>query len=538
MSDTEPLTPLIRPLASGVSLDPRYDIVVVGGGITGVGCALDAALRGQKTLLVEARDIAAGTSSKSSKLVHGGIRYLEQLDFGLVRESLHEQKLLQERLAPHLVRPLRFLMPGTSWLKMLYVRLGTLLYDLLGRRAKGARAGLLGRRRLRRLFGSVASSMKGAVAYQDAQMDDVRLAIAVAKTAAEAGATIVTHASLRDAAKDSNQKTWTLEITDVSAKRRSVEASQIILAGGVWNQNLAAVFGGTDLKVQPAKGAHILVPRERIEAQQAIVTKTATSVLFILPAPHAWILGTTDSAYQGDLDAIVATEAEQDYILAEANKVLEIPLTRADIMGAFAGVRPLVSGADGNTARISRQHVVRRTEGGAVMVSGGKYTTYRAMAEDAVDMAVPKGSPACATEEAVLWGATATINKDRDALVRRYPDLHPSTVASLVSRYGHRAGQMLRSMAQYDGYLTPVTAEISDHIWAELYFGVAVEGAYDLEDLLHRRLRLDLALKDAGLGLANQVEARLVELGLWPEDTRRQQRFESGVKNIRPSGQQ
>jgi len=473
--------------------DNHYDLLVVGAGITGVGCALDAALRGLKVLCVDSGDIAGGTSSKSSKLVHGGLRYLEHFDLGLVAESLREQSYLLHSIAPYQAIAAYFLMPTRHWWQAAYVRLGTALYDMLGRRPAQLRAKMLRRDGLDQHFPGLRAELRHGVCYMDGLMDDARLAFTVARSAADAGAHFCTYRGVTAAAKTAQG--WRVTLADTS----TVDADRVIIATGAYSTAVANLFGGADLAIQPARGSHITIARERLAGAQPLITKTATSVLFIIPQGDVWILGTTDVPHDGSLEGVEATKAEIDYIIAEANKVLGTPISRRDVIASFAGVRPLVrqAGTGGATSKISRQHVVAETGEGAVLVTGGKYTTYRQMAEDAVDAALVRApfqqATNCRTRRYPLWGAEnwRGASKAEASLQANWPQLGEISCSRLVARYGNRAGSVLSYTDHLPNFDQPISA-IQPSLWAELYYGVIGEGASSMDDILLRRVRGDL----------------------------------------------
>ena len=387
-------------LAATTAADP-LDLLIVGGGVVGVGAALDAAARGLRVGLIEQRDLAAGTSSRSSRLAHGGLRYLENREFGLVHEALTERGLLLDRIAPHLVSPLAFIMPlsGPAWEKT-YVGAGVTLYDVLSR--VGAYGGTLPRpRTLSRaaVLGAAPSlaggTVKGGVRFHDAQIDDARHTLATARSAAGFGAAIVTRCRAVEAVTEPLGDTGSRVVglvVEADGRRFPVHARTVLSATGVWTDEFKGLAGvsGDGSQVRQAKGVHLIVPRDRIKSTTAVITRTPTSVLFMLPWGDKWLVGTTDTDYEGDLADPRASAADVDYLLEQANCWLDPPLTRDDVVGVYCGLRPLVAAqltddADGATAELSREHVVLRPTPGLVMIAGGKYTTYRVMAKDAVD---------------------------------------------------------------------------------------------------------------------------------------------------------
>src|SRR3954470_5621640 len=401
--------------------DEVVDVVVIGGGVTGAGAALDAASRGLSVALLEARDWASGTSSRSSKLIHGGLRYLEQFAFPLVHEALHERARLVQTIAPHLVTPLPFLLPLTApvWQRA-YYGAGVALYDVLGA-ALAADRGIPSHRHLSRratleafpaLRGDV---VHGAIRYWDAQVDDARHTLAVVRTAAGYGARALSSARvtglLRDGAEGPVVGVRVADLTDGSSFE--VRARSVIAATGVWSDDVGAMLGveAPSLRVRASKGVHLVVPRAAIGGDDVrptgLILRTPTSVLFVIPWGNHWIVGTTDTPWRLDRAHPAASSADIDYLLGQLNRVLTRPLVTADIVGVYAGLRPLRAGEADQTSRLSREHAVVTPVPGLVLVAGGKYTTYRVMAEDAVDAAVAglPGVPASRTAHLPLVGA-------------------------------------------------------------------------------------------------------------------------------------
>ncbi|HEY9476296.1 MAG TPA: glycerol-3-phosphate dehydrogenase/oxidase, partial [Mycobacteriales bacterium] len=371
-----------------------FDVLVVGGGVTGAGAALDAATRGLSVALVEARDWAAGTSSRSSKLIHGGLRYLEQRDFGLVREALTERGLLLRDLAPHLVRPVPFVLPLTRhvWQRA-YYGAGVALYDLLGS-ALGSARGLPRHRHLtrtaalRRFPDLRPGGLVGAIEYHDAQVDDARHTLTVARTAAQYGACLVSSARMTGLLRD-GERVVGARVDDLENNGPiEVRARVVLAATGVWSDDVGRMLGDdSGLSVRASKGVHLVVPRDRLDGQTGLILRTELSVLFVIPWGQHWIIGTTDTDWNLDRTHPAASARDIDYILEHLNRVLATPLTHDDIEGVYAGLRPLLAGESDTTSTLSREHAVVQPVPGLVLVAGGKYTTYRVMAKDAVDEA-------------------------------------------------------------------------------------------------------------------------------------------------------
>src|SRR4051794_31185354 len=397
MSIAADLGPSRRAEALRTMAADQVDVLVVGAGVVGAGVALDAVSRGLSTALLEQRDYASGTSSRSSKLVHGGLRYLEMFDFGLVREALRERGLLLNRIAPHLVRPVPFLYPLHHAWERPYVGAGVALYDAMA--AMGSRAGKypMGLPRHRHLFRRQVARMApdlrtdelaGAIRYYDCQVDDARLVVTIARTAAAYGAHIASRTRvtgfLREGDRVVGVRARDLE-NDVDLE---IRARVVINAAGVWTDEIQDMVGGRGaLHVEASKGIHLVVPRDRIRSETGFITRTEKSVLFVIPWGRHWIIGTTDTPWALDLAHPAASKADIDYVLGHVNKLLRTPLDHADVEGVYAGLRPLLTGATEPTSKISREHTVALPVHGLVMIAGGKLTTYRVMAQDAIDAA-------------------------------------------------------------------------------------------------------------------------------------------------------
>ncbi|MEJ2579174.1 MAG: glycerol-3-phosphate dehydrogenase/oxidase, partial [Kineosporiaceae bacterium] len=448
------LGPAERDAALATMASQTVDVLVVGGGVTGAGTALDAATRGLSVALVEARDWASGTSSRSSKLIHGGLRYLEMLDLRLVTEALRERGLLLSRLAPHLVRPVPFLYPlrHHGW-ERAYVAAGVGRYDGLARTG-GSHAGLpfhrhLTRRQARRLApGLRPDALVGAVQYYDAQVDDARFVMNLVRTAAHYGAQAANRARVVGFLRE-GERVVGARVRDLEhGTEIEVHAQQVVNATGVWTDETQALVGERgQFKVRASKGVHLVVPRDRILSTTGIILRTEVSVLFVIPWGRHWIIGTTDTDWNLDKAHPAASARDIDYVLDRVNSVLGTPLTREDVEGVFAGLRPLLAGESDLTSQLSREHVVAHPTPGLVVVAGGKYTTYRVMAKDAVDevsRAVDFRVAPCCTDEVPLLGAEgfrAAWNARARTAART--GLHVARVEHLLHRYGTMAEDVL-----------------------------------------------------------------------------------------------
>jgi glycerol-3-phosphate dehydrogenase len=523
-----------------------FDLLVVGGGVTGAGVALDAATRGLTVALVEQRDFAAGTSSRSSKLFHGGLRYLEQLDFGLVTEALHERNLMLNRLCPHLARPVRFLYPLThrAW-ERAYVGAGIALYD--GLAALGAnplpRHRHHSRRGAQRLVPSLREgAVTGAISYSDAQVDDARHTLAVVRTAHQHGAAVASSAEvvglLRDGGRVAGARVRDIETGD----ELDVRARQVVNATGVWTDQVQDMAGGSALRVRASKGVHLVVPRDRIDADCGLICRTPSSVLFVIPWGDFWLVGTTDTEWQLDLAHPAASARDLDYLLEQANRWLEPALTHDDIVGVYAGLRPLLSGESDSTSTLSREHAVSTAVPGLVSVAGGKYTTYRVMAADAVDAATAAAgiaAPASVTERIPLVGASGyeSLWNRRHALART-SGLPLERIERLLGRFGTELPLLLDLIAD-DPTLAEPLPGTDDYLGAEVHFAASHEGALHLDDVLTRRTRMSIETPDRGVSAAPVVAAILASVLGWDERTvaREVDSYEKRVEAERESQQ-
>jgi glycerol-3-phosphate dehydrogenase len=503
------LDPAYREAALRALADTEFDVLVVGGGVVGAGAALDAAARGLSVALVEARDWAAGTSSRSSKLVHGGLRYLEQRDFGLVREALKERRLLLHRLAPHLVRPVPFLYPLTHrvW-ERAYVGAGIALYDSIG----GARALPMHRHLSRDGALKLAPGLRpdvltGAIRYYDAQVDDARLTMMLARTAARHGATVLTRVEAIEVRRDGGVLAGVRVRDLLSGGEQVVRARRVISAAGVWTDEVRALDQATPpFRVRMSKGVHLLVPRDRVRLDVGLITRTEKSVLLVIPWGRHWIIGTTDTPWDHGPARPAATRADVDYLLAHVNSVLRDPLTADDVVGVYAGLRPLLDGASGDTAKLSREHAVAEPAPGFFVVAGGKYTTYRVMAADVVDAAVAGLGRAVApslTKHLPIHGAVGfrELWADRVRLATR---LSVADVERLLGRYGSAVTDLFAMIEREPRLAAPLTGA-AGYLAAEAVYAVTHEGALDLDDVLSRRTRIAIEYPDRGLTAAEEV---------------------------------
>ena len=506
----------------------HFDVLVLGGGVTGAGIALDAVTRGLKTALVEAQDYAAGTSSRSSKLIHGGLRYLEQYDFKLVREALHERELMVTTQAPHLVKPLSFLYPLHHKVReRTYVGAGLALYDAL----RGLQRALPNHKHLsHKTVQEIAPCLNpkiviGGIEYFDAQVDDARHTMMIQRTAAMYGAHSLTRVRVEELIREGG-KVVGARVTDLlTGENINVRSRVVIMAGGVWTNELHEKFGvKSNFTVRMSKGVHILVPKSAIASETGMILKTAISVLFIIPWDNKWLIGTTDTDYTGDKVNPLATKEDIDYILREANKVLVRPLTTEDILGAYAGLRPLVSQSKAAlSTKTSREHMVHRAEPGFVSIAGGKYTTYRVMAEHAVEAAAPdlqSDLPESITKHIPILGAPgfqALVNST-ERLAKEFT-ISTASVKHLLNRHGSDIFEV-GALITEDPSLSAQLCESLPYLRAEIAYAVSHEGALSVLDVIARRTRISFESGDYGVSVAEDISKIIAPTLGWSEEQR------------------
>ncbi|TAM87408.1 MAG: glycerol-3-phosphate dehydrogenase/oxidase [Candidimonas sp.] len=485
-TQTEPLSTERSRLLSALAEPRRYDLAVIGGGASGLGVALDASLRGLSVVLLESCDFAKGTSSRATKLVHGGVRYLAQGNVSLVREALRERTVLL-RIAPHLARPLPFVMPCYHYWEMPFYGTGLKLYDVLAGKAGLGNTEVLGVGGTERCLPGVrAQGLKGGVKYWDGQFDDARLALALARTAAAQGALLVNYCAVTDLVHEQGRVAGLHAQDAESGAEFQIAARCVVNATGVWvdeirGKDARALHRGIKPVVEPSQGVHLVVDRDFLRGDHALlVPKTRDGrVLFAVPWLGKVVLGTTDTLRHDLSREPDAFPGEIDFILGEAGNYLTRRPTREDVRSVWVGLRPLVrpsGGEENSTKKISREHTVLVSPSGLVTVTGGKWTTYRAMAADVLDRCVEAGLlpslPACATDTHVLLGAAA------GAIYRATLTETPG-----IEMYGEEA-RCLRRLDGYDAVLADGLTE------AMVRFAARYEYARSVEDVLARRYRL------------------------------------------------
>lgn len=492
--------------------DTTYDLLVVGGGITGAGIALDAASRGLSVALVERGDFASGTSSKSSKLVHGGLRYLEQREFGLMREASVERDLLR-RLAPHLVEPIPFVLPVSSrWNRALFGA-GLWTYDALASFKNLKVHRHLSRDETETFVPAMPhGKVRGGYLFYDCRTDDVRLVLAVLAQARRYGAVVANYAAVESL--DGTEQGCRAAVRDcVSGASLEIAARRVVVAAGVWGDRLEGMSReGAEARLRPSKGVHLVFRKDALpmaEAAAFIPDAERKRMLFVIPWHDAVLVGTTDTAYEGDIDAPAVEPEDRDYCLSAVNSTFDVSLREEDVAGAYAGLRPLVAARAGATADLSRRHAVYSIAPGITGITGGKLTTWRRMAKDAVDgVAAELGAHGKCRTSWIRLGSS-DVPRLRAAVGRRATRLGipQERVDNLVRFYGDAALTVL-DVAEAEGSSGPLT-DGSLPIAAEAAYCAQAEMVVHLDDLLARRTRLALTDPAAGAGAGSHAAALL-----------------------------
>ncbi|WP_209325840.1 glycerol-3-phosphate dehydrogenase/oxidase [Brevibacterium renqingii] len=509
--------------------DDPLDVFVVGGGVTGAGSAFDAATRGLKVGVVDAKDWASGTSSRSSKLMHGGLRYLEMLDFKLVAEALKERDLLLQHTAPHLVEPVAFVFPFEHRLiDRAFIGSGVLLYDTMATRPGRKRAVPMHRHLSKKALSShfpglADDAAVGALEYYDAKVDDARFVMTLIRSAVGYGAAAANHVSVIDYLHNGTEVTGVRARDEVTGEEFDIHARRTILAGGVWTeeqQDLAKSDAG--LKVLASKGVHITVSQDKIkaDANTGIISKTEKSVLFVIPWDGYWVIGTTDTPWNEDVDAPVATSKDIEYLLEHANAILAEKLTRDDVIGVYSGLRPLLQpvAKEGQAStKVSREHTVMEVEPALAAIAGGKFTTYRVMAEDAVDFVLGDDAKdrRSLTESVPLLGAqgVGALRRGQSGIAEKY-GWDEERVGRLIRRYGTLIEDLL-DLVDDDPELGQPLPGAERYLRVEAHYAAIAEGVVHLDDILERRMRLNYEVRDRGKSAAEAVAAIVAPLLGW-----------------------
>jgi len=500
-----------------------WDVVIVGGGIVGAGALLDAVSRGMRAALVEQDDFAAGTSSRSSRLIHGGLRYLEQFRFGLVREALAERSRLLA-LAPHLVRiePLLFPIYGVPYLSKAFYDVGLTLYDLLGARRDGGWHRRLSRVETMDLAPTLRGhGLRGGLLYHDGVEDDARYTLAVARTAQLAGGVAVTRLRATGTRRGTTNGARVLSVSDlISGDDLEISTRAVVDATGVWAAEPDHPLGAS-LRIMPSRGSHLVVPRDRIPNRTGLTIRVPGKVVFLVPWTDHWLIGTTDSLFDGPPERPCAAGWEVDRLLATVNETMDVTLHRDDVVGTYSGLRPLVAPDDGSTVMASREHRVTMSDG-VVRIGGGKYTTYRIMARDAIDAVLGREGASARPSRTADWRLVGAAEADAQtrianelATIASVAAVGPAAPGQLVARHGTEAPAIVALGAELD-LLRPLVPGRA-FLEAEVAWAARQESALSLDDVMARRTRLAPELPDRGASIAPRVAAILgAELG-WGE---------------------
>ena len=518
----------------------RFDVLVIGGGVTGAGVALDAVVRGYKVALVEKVDFASGTSSKSTKLAHGGIRYLPNFDFALVHEALVERGLMLQN-APFLVHPLGFVLPlyqgdrhpvgmpfttpGGIGLGLL-LDMGLWLYDLMAGRRTAGRHHHLSRKNVLKLAPAlVTKGLKDGYVYYDGQTNDARLTMALIRTAAQYGATITNYTEVTSFIIEQGKICGAHIHDTLGDQELTVRARHIVNATGVYSEQVEALTGTEpQVRIEPSKGVHLVLSREDLELGDYAIVLPETEdkrILFIVPWGSRAIFGTTDTG-SGDLDHPTATSEDIAYLLKYLNRYLSVRLTEADIISSYAGYRPLVSSRTSkhSTAKLSRTHAVLESSSGLVTIVGGKLTTYRRMAQDTVDVLNRRDGtrPLHPTQSLPLQGCAAWPTMKRDIASKGAAlGLSPQTIEHLGKSHGSNAVEVLDLVAS-DASLAALLIDDLPYIRAEVVYACRQEMAMTPYDVLGRRTSITLEDRRRGLGVLDEVAAIMAKEYSWPAE--------------------
>ena len=532
MNNQTALTRESRKAALERMAEEELDILVVGGGVTGAGIALDAATRGLKTGIVEMRDWSSGTSQWSSKLVHGGLRYLYNLDFALVAEALRERSTLLKTTAPHLVSAQPFLWPlKQRVIERAYSAIGVGMYDALAKLGASGKSVPVQKHYSHKGAMSLVPSLDpstliGGIRFYDARVDDSRLVIDLVRTAQGYGALAAPRTQATSFITEGKTVVGAVLKDLETGQEVTVRAKHIIGATGVWTEETESL-GGSDgaLRVLASKGIHIVVPKDRIQGKTGVFLRTEKSVLFIIPWQRYWVIGTTDTKWHEKRDAPVATSEDIDYVLEQANNVLKDNLTRDDIIGTYAGLRPLLQPgvkAGAESTKVSREHTVASPQPGLTVIAGGKLTTYRQMAEDAVDHVLgkdAKSNPSITATIPLVGAEGYTAARRGLPLLSQKYQLTEDRAKHLFSRYGSELVDVL-ALIDADPSMAEPLEHAPDYIRAEAAFAVLREGALHLEDVLLHRVRLDFEQRDRGKAAAPEIAEIMGELLGSDEQTR------------------
>ncbi|MBY0357775.1 MAG: glycerol-3-phosphate dehydrogenase/oxidase [Candidatus Obscuribacterales bacterium] len=513
-----------------------FDLVIIGGGITGAGIAQNAASRGLSVLVVEKNDFSSGTSSKTTKLIHGGLRYLEQLNFSLTRHLCQERERLK-RLAPNLVRDFSFILPFTKANQLFNFKaaLGLTFYDLLTMSAGTGNAhGYVGKNKLREAVPSLSNSLvSGGMSFHDAITDDTRMVLAVLKSAEAHGAVLVNYVQAQGFELENNRIAGVKCRDRYSGKEFAVKTKACVNATGIWTDEICSLLEEKEVKrVVPAKGIHIIVPSSAFETNTALFLPTKDKrFVFVVPWQRALMIGTTDTPYTGDINKPLAESDEIDYLLSVVNAYTDKnKLKRSDVTASFAGLRPLVRmhGEDStsNTGSMSRDHLIFESKGGLLNVAGGKLTSYRLMAQELMDKLLACSSDLSSkaansnTDHIMLggWQSFDDFLAESAAISARARNLsiEPASLEHLIANYGREAHGVLDLIEQEPALNQRICTDFPP-LLAEVPFCVENEMTVSLEDMLFRRTRLGILNSRQCLASAPKVAQFMQRLLHWDE---------------------
>lgn len=528
--DTEPLpgfSALARPAIRQQLAAQSFDLLVIGGGITGAGIARDATLRGLKTALVERQDFAGGASSRSARVIHGGVRYIESLQFDVVRQACAERNHLQT-LAPHLVTPMPFTLPVyEKWSRYAKVQIGLWLYDLLGAMPRRRRRQTLTARQLSTMEPALSQQgLVGAMHYHEQVADDARLTLATIRAAWQQGAVLLNYAEVQGFLKNAGQIAGAVIQDRLSGDTVEVQAQTVVNATGPWNDAIRRLDEADPAPtVRPNKGIHLVVSRAQLPIRHAVdfPAEGGHRTMYTLPWRHTCLVGTTDTDYSGDLDQIHAVQDEVAWILASINRAFPAAhLQTSDILSTFAGARPLVDHGTGKAYRASREHQMTTSRSGLLSIAGGKLTTHRAMAREVVDRVAGRlhRTTACTTDHTPLDADLATP-ADVAALAERAhtaaADLDSDIIDHLVATYGTECLSVLTLAYQQPALRQRIAPDLP-YLYAEIPYAIHHEMACTLSDMLIRRMHLIHEERTQGLAQAEAV-ARIMAKALAWSDT-------------------
>ena len=495
-----------------------FDILIIGGGITGAGIARDAAMRGFRTALVEKGDFASGSSSKSTKLVHGGLRYLEMFEFGLVFEASRERKTLWT-IAPHLTRPVPFLFPvyrDARWPAWM-IDVGLWMYDAISLYRNYRNHRWLSNREITELMrGFDIKNINGGAQYYDGQVDDARLTLANIRAAHRYGAAVANYFEADALIREGDRVAGIRGHDVLRGEIHEIRAHVVVNATGIWCDSILQMDDpAVPRRMRPTKGIHILVPRRKIGGDSAVAFPNVTDgrLMFAVPWGDFQLIGTTDTDYRGNYDHVHADRTDVDYVIAAANHAFPgSPITAEDIVGAYSGLRPLVGEPGKSEEQTSREHEIWTSPSGLVSIAGGKLTTYRSMAEELVDLVEKhlrrdfsiRARHFCRTAKTPLIEEDDEMRAQSVAVEPLMKKMPPDVAGHLRDAYGPEYGLVLTKAAHDQRQMERIVDGLP-YIWAEVPYAVEREMALCLTDIFERRLHLAMESRDSALAAAERA---------------------------------